>query len=381
MKIYYTHSGYNQQRNFLNSEVVNPSIKYIQSYDIYKLITHFRYKLKGEIVALHLNSHRPIFNIFKKTYHFFNGVSHAKSPWITTFEFDLPRFGRNHPKQTLKAIKLLASPHCKKLIAISNHAKKWEENYLQTHFPDYAMQIISKIEVIHPPQKMNINDISEKKLTYTKDEKIVFTFIGNEFFRKGGREVLHIFSAIAKSNSNFELNIISNFSSDTYASNTTSSDVELLKTELKSLPSNIKILGSTPNDKVISLLKRSHVALLPTYADTYGYFVLEAQSCGCPVISTNIEAIQEINNNDCGWIVEVPKNEFGIGILKPETNRNLFREILETGLEKTVKEILNNPEQIKIKGAKALARIKEHHNPEKHAQRLLEIYQETQSNG
>ena len=50
------------------------------------------------------------------------------------------------------------------------------------------------------------------------------------------------------------------------------------------------------NSEVMNILKNTHVGLLPTYADTYGYSVLEAQSFGCPVITTNIRAMPEINN-------------------------------------------------------------------------------------
>lgn len=41
-----------------------------------------------------------------------------------------------------------------------------------------------------------------------------------------------------------------------------------------------------------------------------------------------------------------------------------------------LQEILTHPDSIKTKGEKALTRIKEHHNPEKHSQKLLEIYQQ-----
>ena len=39
----------------------------------------------------------------------------------------------------------------------------------------------------------------------------------------------------------------------------------------------------------------SHIGLLPTYNDSYGYSVIEFFSYGCPVITTNILALPEIN--------------------------------------------------------------------------------------
>lgn len=53
-------------------------------------------------------------------------------------------------------------------------------------------------------------------------------------------------------------------------------------------------------------MKKSDVGLLPTWADTYGYSVLEFQACGCPVISSNTRGLPEINNNEAGWIINMP---------------------------------------------------------------------------
>jgi glycosyltransferase involved in cell wall biosynthesis len=45
-------------------------------------------------------------------------------------------------------------------------------------------------------------------------------------------------------------------------------------------PDRILHFTGIPNSEVIDLLKRTHVSLLPTWAETYGYSVLEAQACG-----------------------------------------------------------------------------------------------------
>nr|WP_302846866.1 glycosyltransferase [Thermophagus xiamenensis] len=167
---------------------------------------------------------------------------------------------------------------------------------------------------------------------------------------------------------------MSNFSPDKYASNTNKKDVELLKNQFHHLPDSIKILGPMPNEKVLKLLKNSHVALLPTYADTYGYFVLEAQACGCPVISTDIRALPEINNNECGWIISVPKDKNGNGILKTAKDRKIFSTIIEKKLYSIVNEIILKPENILPKAEASIERIKKEHDPEKHANKLINIY-------
>ena len=115
------------------------------------------------------------------------------------------------------------------------------------------------------------------------------------------------------------------------------------------------------------------MALLPTYADTYGYFVLEAQSCGCPVITTDISALSEINNIDCGWVIPVPKDSFGNGVLNTEYERAEFSNCIYRGLEKYVLQVLDNPSLIKGKAMAAIERIRKQHDPLQHAEETEEI--------
>ncbi|MFH4294310.1 glycosyltransferase, partial [Acinetobacter baumannii] len=74
---------------------------------------------------------------------------------------------------------------------------------------------------------------------------------------------------------------------------------------------NIKIYSNVDNNKVIEMIREHHIGLFPTWADTFGYSVLEFQACGCPVISTDVRALSEINNNDIGWLINVDKNKYG----------------------------------------------------------------------
>jgi glycosyltransferase involved in cell wall biosynthesis len=227
---------------------------------------------------------------------------------------------------------------------------------------------------LHPPQPLLINNLNEKP---SVKNGLVFTFVGNQFFSKGGKEILNVFKQLAQNGHYIQLNIVSNFSPDQYASNTTAKDIKLLKEQFSQIPDTIKILGPMPNKEVISLLKQSHVALLPTYADTYGYFVLEAQACGCPVVSTNIRALPEINNNECGWVIPVPKDKNGNGILKTSNDRETFSKIIEKNLCTIVNEIIKNPDSIAPKAKASIERIKKQHDPEKHALKLINIYSKT----
>lgn len=129
-----------------------------------------------------------------------------------------------------------------------------------------------------------------------------------------------------------------------------------------------------PNTDVLELIKRADIGLLPTYSDVFGYSVLEMQACGCPVISSDVRALPEINNNECGWVMEIG-------------NKTRHRELaniqevldtreMETKLEYVVREILVLG-QIPVSMIQAcLNRIVKYHSPAEHRKILENAYRE-----
>src|SRR5690606_11164496 len=114
----------------------------------------------------------------------------------------------------------------------------------------------------------------------------------------------------------------------------------------------------------------------PTYADSYGFSVLEAQSCGLPVISTDVRALPEINNTDLGWIIRIPKNDLGEALYSTAEERQRLSQQIQVGLEAIVRSIVADPSVIYTMALKSIERIREMHDPANYAQRLRDIYQE-----
>ncbi|MEH6604208.1 MAG: glycosyltransferase family 4 protein [Pseudomonadales bacterium] len=306
--------------------------------------------------------------------HFFNGVCLSRQKWVVTYEATVPRLGFRKTFDWLirLAVNKLVAPNCIKLIAMSRFAYKIQKRYLEINYPEHTDSIMSKTVILHPPQKLLVADLSEKPPV---SDGIVFTFIGNEFFRKGGREIIEVFQKLDMEGYNFTLNIISSFVPDAYASDTSISDQREYLAVLARLPKSTKIYSNLENHVVVSLLRKTHVALLPTYADTYGYSVLEAQACGCPVISTDIEALPEINNGGCGWIISLPKDDIGYAILGSQSKIAAVSEAIMSGLYQTVTDIYSSPEVITRKAEASLCRIASMHDPGEHGRKLEKIYQ------
>jgi glycosyltransferase involved in cell wall biosynthesis len=99
-------------------------------------------------------------------------------------------------------------------------------------------------------------------------------------------------------------------------------------------PDRISYSPRLPNADVIRIFDNCHVAALPSFHDTFGYSVLEAQSHLCPVITTNQRAFPEINPEQAGWTIDLPIDRLGQVRYRiadfAELSRKLYSGVLAT---------------------------------------------------
>ena len=367
------HSGYNEQRNIISV----PHSKYVveKCFNPFKMIDHFSYKVFGTTVQLFHNSHVDIGHAKVDLYHFFNGISLSSTPWVTTFETSLPRLG-NAPEIFYRYyLRALRGDRCKRLIAMSEHARNNMLRYLDGVSEDVCNEVVNKLTVLHPPQAPLLQSVAEKRCP---SDGIVFTIIGHDFFRKGG-EILRAFDGLLQEYDELELHIVSCLQFGDYASKTTQQDLSRALAVINRWPGKIHHHRQLPWEQVLEQLSASHVALLPSWDDTYGYSVLEAQAAGCPVITTDIRALPEINNEEVGWLIPVPKDENGFALRHSADEREKLSRSIFEGIYSTVKSIMENQDVIYEKGQAALERIKKYHDPKTYASRLEMIYDEALS--
>lgn len=391
IKIGYCYNYYPHKRNIIN-KVSNFSYRKVINLSRYK---KFIVKIINKYVSKKINSNaKYIFCDYGfnnvNILHFFNLISYGKTPWITTFETMTPRFeetlachhGRNPSyssliknKNIIKAVKAISSSNCKRIIAMSNCAAKIQLSFLD-NFPTYKPTIEKKILVLHPPQKILIDNLSVKEIK--NDEAIVFTFVGRSFFRKGGMDILKAFIEFKAKNNNLNLKliIISKLQVNNYATRENEYDIEVAKKLIQENSDWIEYHYELENNKVLEILRKTHVGLLPTYADTYGYSVLEFQASGCPVISTDIRALTEVNNDETGWIIQIPKNNLGEAIYSTKSEIKDIGKKIQTELISILEKIFFNKDIIKIKAEKSIQRIKNFHSPEKYSRKLKKIYED-----
>ena len=339
--------------------------KFVQSYDLFRVADHIYYKLQHKTKqGLHNTYFLGITNRIAGN-HFFNSISFDHKPWVTTFETLVPRLGRMGSFYHGLAVKQIVSAYCRSIIPISQSANDIMCSMLSQHYPDLMDAVKAKMTIIHPPQKVYIHQKNGNNA-----EKVHFLFVGRQFFRKGGMEMLIVFDKLIEKGYPIHLTIVSNIEFGDYITKTTDADKQAALSIIHNHPESITHYTKLKNDEVIALFKQVDVSLLPTLQDTYGYSVLESQACGCPVISTDLRALSEINSEETGWIIPVKH----LGYSGETEVRKVISEQIISRLESIVLNVIEYPESIVKKGNKSIDRIEKYHNPENVSKKLRKIY-------
>lgn len=299
--------------------------------------------------------------------HMMNAVCETDKTWCASFETTIPRVWpetNNEKEYYQHLVELMKRPNCKALYPLCKNAYEIAKHNLTSYVTlDDVEALIKKMKVLHPPQKVLITEEEFDKKHHS--QKIHFVFVGSNFFRKGGREIIEILSEFEEKY-RFKLTIISSLVYNDFFTHTSREEMLRIRKIIQE-KEWIDYEESLPNEEVLEKCKEATIGLLPSVADTYGFAVLEMQAAGCPVVTTNIRAFPEINNESCGWICEIPIDEFGYCM---ETDQSIWSEILRKKLRQCFQDIFSNPLRVKEKGRNALERIKRIHDPYKYQEEL-----------
>jgi glycosyltransferase involved in cell wall biosynthesis len=320
--------------------------------------------------------------------HLFNGINYSRTPWVTTYETLIPRLrevlrlhsaapqGVTWSKSTCHGVSLLAADNCKALIPLSESARQLQSRFLE-HFPEHRETIEAKTRVVHPPQRPLISIDNQYQFPYEKNGWLTFMLVGHHFFRKGGAEVVDCLRDLKdRMGVDIRLVIVSKLLSGDYATDSGRSDEDRVRALIGQHSEWIEYHSVLHAQDVLEKMRGCDVGLLPSYAETYGYSVLEFQACARPVITTDIRAFPEINNADCGWTLPVDKKPVGgeAYFSSPEQRQALSCSI-RSGLDEVIRSIVDDPGQIRRKGMKALERIQLSHSPEGYGEQMRSIYE------
>lgn len=367
------HGGYANERNIIGLPFTRYGV--VRCNDVYRIPNYLHFRLRGRMhhtwPFLHWDGGMANYDLL----HFFNGVSLGKKPWLSTFETYLPRWTAYGGGNVDRGLRLLAGTPCKRLIALSGCTREIQRQFLEEH-RGYSEAIMAKVEVLHPPQALLItqDDLARKAGRQQGRDRIRLMFVGADFFRKGGREVLQAMDVLLHKGCPLQLDIVSAMHHGDYASQATAQDLADAIRIIERHPQAIQLHRGLPNAQVLDMWRNADIGLLPTWADTYGYTVLESAAAGCPVISTDVRALPEINSDAIGWVIPVHKDSWGNALLKTEAERKAFSGRLLDALIGVLEGILADPSSISAKGNSAYQRILNLHDPVSTAARLEAWY-------
>lgn len=225
--------------------------------------------------------------------HAFNRIPLGIKPYVIGFESHLPRVWglENSGYERFLFARLLAA-RCRRIVAISHYAaRNFREGLAMAPMSHSARQALgAKLEVRLP----NLDVPAEPPAAPHPASEFTVTFVGGHFARKGGCVVGRMAELSHLRRLPIHFNIVSSLQTGGSIWTDPSRDGFFDRyLSLLALP-NVTHALSMPNGEVRSLLARSHLCLLPTFADTFGFSVPEAMAGGTPVLATAQAALPEI---------------------------------------------------------------------------------------
>lgn len=314
--------------------------------------------------------------------HTCNVICETKKPWIVTFEGALP-LGQQQketaPQQAWmqRCYAQMASPSCKKLLAFSRWAADCTRAWMRKNGCQQYDEIDRKIEILYPPQQVQVTreDIEEKFRDV--DREIRFVFVGRDFYRKGMYECLQVLCEVRRTFP-VQLTLISGLAQGYSYRVPKYSEAETAAVQrlIQENADWIEYHPSLPNEQVLALCKRAHVGLLPTYRDSFGYSVIEMQSCGCTVLSTDIFALPELNNPEIGYVCPI-RDAVDALMEGDDAAVQALKPLLMSELRRVLPQIVAERAMLKDKAIRAMERVARQHDPTRHGERLYQLYQES----
>lgn len=297
--------------------------------------------------------------------HAFNRVPMVgPTPFVIGFESHLPRaFGREDGLVFKTLTKRLLSPQCRRIIPMSQAAKA---TFLEQHKNNPRLDEIKAKMVVRLPSII-LPEMEDWFDPNAKLDELRLLFVGGHFARKGGMVGVKIAEKARAAGLPIHVTVVSVL--DCTAHWTDPSRPEFFEPYLKLLDApNVTLYKGAPNAKVLELSKNTHMSLLPTLGDTFGYSAVEGMSRFAPVIATSVTALPEFIDNDNGVMLPLETNAVGEWkhCARPDRDTPEFEKIFADTIEELAQgafeacvDLLNNPAKLGAKRQAARRTVEE----------------------
>lgn len=162
------------------------------------------------------------------------------------------------------------------------------------------------------------NPINTAKLPiYNGESKKQVVFLGWVIPTKGVTELIEAWNTVGKEYPDYELVVIGQSKSEY---------LEALNNSVK--VDNIKFTGEMPHERAMQTLAESEIFVLPSYTEGFPYAILEAMSLGKAVIASDVGAIPQMLDGECGILVKPQDTDSVISALKTVLSDKEFKNLI-----------------------------------------------------
>ncbi|AVA25826.1 glycosyltransferase family 4 protein [Rhizobium sp. NXC24] len=280
--------------------------------------------------------------------HAFNRIPLNGPPYVIGFESHLPRtFSPDGKYYKSYLYKKLLSEKCRRIVAISNFAR---QNFVAglhaDRLPEQERELlISKTTTRYP--NLRLDTWAPPKFQGGPDV-LELTFVGNHFGRKGGCVAARIAELAHENKLPLRVNIVSKLQmggaiwTDPVDGRVLERFVKMLK-----LP-NVRYYPTLPNRDVLALFDRSHLSLLTTFSDTFGFSVIESMSRGTPALCTAQGALPEFVSDKINGLMIAPALTPGLSHWGPETEDRKTPEFEKLYLDEIERMAIESVRKIEV---------------------------------
>lgn len=108
---------------------------------------------------------------------------------------------------------------------------------------------------------------------------------------------------------------------------------DLIKTQnLSEKYENIRRIGFVENKDLVILYNIATIFVMPSFYEGFGLPILEAMSCGCPVITSREGSIPEVAGDAAYYVDAYDTESIALGILKVFNSEKIQNDLINKGL-------------------------------------------------
>jgi glycosyltransferase involved in cell wall biosynthesis len=97
---------------------------------------------------------------------------------------------------------------------------------------------------------------------------------------------------------------------------------------------SIRLLGYVPPEDLPAIYRLARAVAFPSFYEGFGLPVIEAMSCGVPVLTSNLSSMAELGGGAAVLVDPYSEEEIGNGLFRLLTDNSLREELRQAGLER-----------------------------------------------